>query len=65
HLFSHRMVLDFTFFISITSLKKWYKVANSLALKGGMSVWKSGSIRRESATVWWCFRVEPRKTTKG
>jgi hypothetical protein len=24
HLFSHRMVLDFTFFISITSLKKWY-----------------------------------------
>ncbi|MEG4114610.1 MULTISPECIES: hypothetical protein, partial [unclassified Microcoleus] len=26
HLFSHRMVLDFTFFISITSLKKWYKL---------------------------------------
>ena len=26
--FSHRMALDFTFFISITSLKKWYHLVN-------------------------------------
>ncbi len=26
--FSHRMALDFTFFISITSLKKWYQAGN-------------------------------------
>jgi putative transposase len=26
HWFSYRMVVDFTFFISITSLKKWYYI---------------------------------------
>ncbi|MEG4944979.1 hypothetical protein, partial [Microcoleus sp. F4-D5] len=33
HWFSHRMVLDLTFFISSTSLEKWYNAAGGTPRK--------------------------------